>query len=81
MHIVPLPGQATIPSCPAYDSDADEDAQQRVCDESQRIWGLHKERKYHLQFTFDSDVRCAVTVYYLCTEEISPVAATYTTTT
>ena len=81
VHIVPLPGQATIPSCPAYDSDADEDAQQRVCDESQRIWGLHKERKYHLQFTFDSDVRCAVTVYYLCTEDISPVAATYTTTT
>merc|ERR1712223_832870 len=52
--------------------------QQRICDESQRIWDLHRERKYNLQFTFDSDVRCAITICYFCTEEISPIAATYT---
>lgn len=77
VHIVPVPGQPAIPSCPTYDSDADEYQQQRDCDESGRIWALHRERKYNLQFTFDSDVRCAITVYYFSTEEISPVAATY----
>ena len=30
-----------------------------------------KDRKYNISFTFDSDVRCAITVYYFCTEEIS----------
>jgi len=78
VHLVPLPGQTPIPSCPTYDSDADEYQQQRICDESQRIWALHRERKYNLQFTFDSDVRCAITICYFCTEEISPIAATYT---
>ena len=29
------------------------------------------EHKYNLQFTFDTDVRCAITVYYFATEEIS----------
>ena len=70
VQIVPVPGQAPIPSCPAYDSDADEYQQQRICDESQRIWALHRDRKYNLQFTFDTDVRCAITVSYFCTEEI-----------
>jgi len=78
VHLVPIPGQTAIPSCPTYDSDADEYQQQRICDESQRIWALHRERKYNLQFTFDSDVRCAITICYFCTEEISPIAATYT---
>ena len=27
--------------------------------------------QYNVSFTFDSDVRCAVTIYYFCTEEIS----------
>jgi len=78
VHLVPVPGQTPIPSCPAYDSDADEYQQQRICDESSRIWALHRERKYNLQFTFDSDVRCAITICYFCSEEISPIAATYT---
>ena len=77
VHISPIPGQVSIPNCPTYDSDADEYQQQRICDESQRIWALHRERKYNLNFTFDSDVRCAITIYYFCTEEISPIAATY----
>ena len=25
--------------------------------------------KYNLEFTFDSDVRCAITIYYFATEE------------
>ena len=78
VHLVPVPDQTPIPSCPSYDSDADEYQQQRICDESQRIWALHRERKYNLQFTFDSDVRCAITICYFSTEEISPIAATYT---
>jgi hypothetical protein len=30
-----------------------------------------------LQFTFDSDVRCAITIYYFCTEEVGPQGVTY----
>lgn len=27
--------------------------------------------RYHIEFTFDSDVQCAITIYYLATEEIT----------
>ena len=27
--------------------------------------------QYNIEFTFDTDVRCAITVYYFATEEIS----------
>lgn len=30
-----------------------------------------RKKRYNLQFTFDADVRCAVTIYYFCTEEIT----------
>ncbi|XP_022252119.1 E3 ubiquitin-protein ligase MGRN1-like [Limulus polyphemus] len=26
---------------------------------------------YNIEFTFDSDVRCAITIYYFCTEEVT----------
>lgn len=26
---------------------------------------------YNIEFTFDSDVRCGITIYYFCTEEIT----------
>ena len=26
--------------------------------------------RYNIEFTFDSDVRCAITVYYFATEEV-----------
>jgi hypothetical protein len=32
---------------------------------------------YVCQFTFDSDVRCAITLYFFCTEDIGPQAVTY----
>ena len=31
-----------------------------------------RKKRYNLQFTFDADVRCAITIYYFCTEEITP---------
>lgn len=27
---------------------------------------------YNIEFTFDSDAKCAITVYYFCTEDVSP---------
>ncbi len=37
-----------------------------------------KDRRYNVTFTFDSDVRCAVTIYYFCTEEITQNGVSYT---
>lgn len=34
--------------------------------------------KYNIEFTFDSDIRCAITIRYFCTEEITPSGAIYT---
>ena len=31
-----------------------------------------RKKRYNLQFTFDADVRCAITIYYFCTEDITP---------
>ena len=31
-----------------------------------------RKKKYNIQFTFDADVKCAITIYYFCTEEITP---------
>ncbi|GFY43199.1 e3 ubiquitin-protein ligase MGRN1 [Trichonephila inaurata madagascariensis] len=33
---------------------------------------------YNIEFHFDSDVRCNITIYYFCSEEITPNAVTYT---
>ena len=30
-----------------------------------------RKKKYNIQFTFDADVRCAITLYYFSTEEIT----------
>ncbi|CAG4907180.1 unnamed protein product [Colias eurytheme] len=32
---------------------------------------------YNIEFTFDSDVRCAITVFYFCTEEVTPTGIVY----
>ena len=29
-------------------------------------------KQYNIEFTFDCDVRVAITLYYLCTEEVTP---------
>ncbi|XP_064537423.1 E3 ubiquitin-protein ligase MGRN1 isoform X2 [Drosophila montana] len=31
---------------------------------------------YNIEFTFDSDAKCAITVYYVCTEDVSPSGVT-----
>ena len=31
-----------------------------------------RKKKYNIQFTFDADVRCSITIYYFCREEITP---------
>ncbi len=33
--------------------------------------------RYHVRFTFDSDVRCAITIHYFCTEELHSCGVTY----
>ncbi|KAF7279952.1 hypothetical protein GWI33_006578 [Rhynchophorus ferrugineus] len=32
---------------------------------------------FNIEFTFDCDVRCAITIYYFCTEEITATGVTY----
>ncbi|XP_050663597.1 probable E3 ubiquitin-protein ligase MGRN1 isoform X2 [Leptidea sinapis] len=32
---------------------------------------------YNMEFTFDCDVRCAITIYYFCTEEVTPTGIVY----
>ncbi|KAI1291116.1 putative E3 ubiquitin ligase [Halotydeus destructor] len=39
---------------------------------------VKKDYKYNIEFTFDSDVKVAITVYYLCQEEMSSTGLTYT---
>ena len=36
-----------------------------------------KEIHYNIEFTFDCDVKCAVTIYYFATEEVSSAGVTY----
>lgn len=33
---------------------------------------------YNIEFTFDCDIKCAITILYFCTEEITPNGAMYT---
>ncbi|XP_054154468.1 E3 ubiquitin-protein ligase MGRN1-like [Oppia nitens] len=38
----------------------------------------NKEIVYNIEFAFDSDVRCAITIHYLCTEEVTSNGLIYT---
>lgn len=38
---------------------------------------LGKSSTFNIEFTFDCDVRCAITIYYFCTEEYTPNGVTY----
>ncbi|XP_054729823.1 E3 ubiquitin-protein ligase MGRN1 [Anastrepha obliqua] len=40
--------------------------------------GQHGPCSYNVEFTFDSDAKCAITIYYFCTEEVSPSGVTLT---
>ncbi|XP_059481492.1 probable E3 ubiquitin-protein ligase MGRN1 [Neocloeon triangulifer] len=33
--------------------------------------------RFTVEFTFDCDCRCAITIFYLCQEEVTPMGATY----
>uniref|UniRef100_A0A1B0G8R5 RING-type E3 ubiquitin transferase n=1 Tax=Glossina morsitans morsitans TaxID=37546 RepID=A0A1B0G8R5_GLOMM len=33
---------------------------------------------YNIEFTFDTDAKCAITIYYFCSEEVSPSGVTLT---
>ncbi|XP_061386676.1 E3 ubiquitin ligase Rnf157 [Musca vetustissima] len=33
---------------------------------------------YNIEFTFDSDAKCAITIYYFCSEDVSPSGVTLT---
>ena len=40
--------------------------------------GCSPPKKYNVEFTFDCDVRVAVTIYYLCSEEVTPTGLVLT---
>lgn len=39
--------------------------------------GDKKPNRFNIEFTFDCDVRCAITIYYFCTEEVTTKGVTY----
>ena len=39
---------------------------------------IRNKKRYNVEFTFDCDVDCTITIYYFCTEDITTSAATYT---
>ncbi|KAJ0180280.1 hypothetical protein K1T71_003684 [Dendrolimus kikuchii] len=41
------------------------------------IDGNGKGTYYNIEFTFDCDARCAITVFYFCTEEVTPAGVVY----
>lgn len=38
-----------------------------------------KPNRFNIEFTFDCDVRCAITIYYFCIEEVTTKGVTYIT--
>lgn len=44
-------------------------------DEGKDVEG--KGMNYSIEFTFDCDVRCAITIFYFCTEEVTPNSVVY----
>ena len=77
VHLSLVPGQKKLPIPPTIDSDTDEYQHQSIIDESVKIWNMHKDRKFNIQFTFDADIRVAITIYYMCTEEITSSGVNY----
>lgn len=41
--------------------------------------GFSKGCPFNIEFTFDCDARCSITIYYFCTEEITPNGVVYYT--
>ena len=39
---------------------------------------VRNAKRYNIEFTFDCDVDCSVTIFYFCTEEVNGQAAVYT---
>ncbi|XP_055852761.1 probable E3 ubiquitin-protein ligase MGRN1 isoform X1 [Episyrphus balteatus] len=39
--------------------------------------GVNKGNALNIEFIFDSDAKCAITIYYFCTEEVSPSGVTF----
>lgn len=37
----------------------------------------NKGNSFNIEFVFDSDAKCAITIYYFCTEEVSATGVTY----
>lgn len=52
----------------------------KVLEEGERVTegNMPPSSLYNLEFTFDSDVRCSITIYYFCSEEITQNGVIYT---
>lgn len=52
----------------------------KASDSATKIHGdgtVNKGNSYNIEFVFDSDVRCAITIYYFCCEDVGPTGMTY----
>lgn len=39
--------------------------------------GTGNKNSFNIEFTFDADAKCAITIYYFCTEEIGTQSVRY----
>lgn len=84
LHFVLVPGSSsnslptTSPPPPRIESEEDDSEEGIPLEQTQNVVNPHQSKKFRIEFTFDSDVRCSITIYYFCTEEIGAQAATYT---
>ena len=75
VHLVPIKPEETADQeedGAAGDTSGEDQAAPKVL--------LAEDKSYHLVFTLDTDVRCAVTIFYFSTEEIHSQGVTYNST-
>lgn len=49
----------------------------KLCRDTDETNQLSGNIRYNIEFTFDTDVKCAITIYYFAKEEISNKQAMY----
>ncbi|XP_072943431.1 E3 ubiquitin-protein ligase MGRN1 isoform X2 [Epargyreus clarus] len=49
----------------------------KITDQVKSVECNGKGTYYNIEFTFDCDARCAITIFYFCTEEVTPTGVVY----
>lgn len=49
----------------------------KIADTSIKADSTDVKGSFNIEFVFDADAKCAITIYYFCTEDINPSGVTY----